>query len=35
MVAVQVHGNHAAISFAGSQGNFKLKHLAVAIPTFS
>lgn len=24
MVAVQVHGNHAAISFAGSQGNFEL-----------
>jgi fumarate hydratase class II len=24
MVAVQVHGNHAAIAFAGSQGNFEL-----------
>jgi fumarate hydratase class II len=24
MVAVQVHGNHAAIGFAGSQGNFEL-----------
>ena len=24
MVAVQVHGNHAAIQFAGSQGNFEL-----------
>ena len=24
MVAVQVHGNHAAISFGGSQGNFEL-----------
>ena len=24
MVAVQVHGNNAAISFAGSQGNFEL-----------
>ena len=24
MIAVQVHGNHAAISFAGSQGNFEL-----------
>jgi fumarate hydratase, class II len=24
MVAVPVHGNHAAISFAGSQGNFEL-----------
>src|SRR5579884_2070313 len=24
MVAVQVHGNHSAISFAGSQGNFEL-----------
>ena len=24
MVAVQVHGNHAAIAFAGSQGNFQL-----------
>jgi fumarate hydratase class II len=24
MVAVQVHGNHAAISLAGSQGNFEL-----------
>ena len=24
MVAVHVHGNHAAISFAGSQGNFEL-----------
>lgn len=24
MVCVQVHGNHAAISFAGSQGNFEL-----------
>ena len=27
MVAVQVHGNHAAISFAGSQGNFEAKRL--------
>src|SRR4029079_10602723 len=25
MVAVQVHGNNAAIAFAGSQGNFELK----------
>jgi len=24
MIAVQVHGNHAAIAFAGSQGNFEL-----------
>jgi len=24
MVAVQVHGNHAAVQFAGSQGNFEL-----------
>jgi fumarate hydratase class II len=24
MVAVQVHGNHAALAFAGSQGNFEL-----------
>jgi fumarate hydratase class II len=24
MVAVQVHGNHTAIAFAGSQGNFEL-----------
>ena len=24
MVAVQVHGNHSAIAFAGSQGNFEL-----------
>src|SRR6202042_1473636 len=24
MVAVQVHGNNAAIAFAGSQGNFEL-----------
>jgi fumarate hydratase class II len=24
MVAVQVHGNHAAVAFAGSQGNFEL-----------
>jgi fumarate hydratase, class II len=24
MVAVQVPGNHAAIAFAGSQGNFEL-----------
>jgi fumarate hydratase, class II len=24
MVAVQVHGNNAAITFAGSQGNFEL-----------
>jgi fumarate hydratase class II len=24
MVAVQVHGNHAAIAFGGSQGNFEL-----------
>lgn len=24
MIAVQVHGNHAAISFGGSQGNFEL-----------
>jgi len=24
MVTVQVHGNHAAIAFAGSQGNFEL-----------
>jgi len=24
LVAVQVHGNHAAIAFAGSQGNFEL-----------
>ena len=24
MIAVQVHGHHAAISFAGSQGNFEL-----------
>ncbi len=24
MVAVQIHGNHAAIAFAGSQGNFEL-----------
>ncbi len=24
MVSAQVHGNHAAISFAGSQGNFEL-----------
>jgi len=25
MIAVQVHGNNAAIAFAGSQGNFELK----------
>ncbi|HKX31032.1 MAG TPA: lyase family protein, partial [Blastocatellia bacterium] len=24
MIAVQIHGNHAAIAFAGSQGNFEL-----------
>lgn len=31
MVAVQVHGNHAAIAFAGSQGNFQLNVFKPAI----
>ena len=38
MVAVQVHGNNAAIAFGGSQGNFELRarlKSLVILPTYA